>query len=136
MQKFLSNLNAVHDFAYGFKESLAEPGGKERLTQAVADYPPVEHPVIRRHPESDKKLIFVNALFTTRIIGIPEKESSSILKFLFEHVVSPEYTCRFKWAPNSIAIWDNRSTQHKPINDYFPAHRLLQRVAIDGDKPF
>ena len=81
-------------------------------------------------------LIFVNALFTTRIIGIPEKESSSILKFLFEHVVSPEYTCRFKWAPNSIAIWDNRSTQHKPINDYFPAHRLLQRVAIDGDKPF
>ena len=136
MQKFLSNLNAEHDFAYGFKESLAEPGGKERLAQAIVDYPPVEHPVIREHPESGEKLIFVNALFTSKIIGMPEKESSSILKFLFEHIVTPEYTCRFKWAPNSIAIWDNRSTQHKPINDYFPAHRLLQRVAIDGDKPF
>tara|TARA_B100001245_G_scaffold196846_1_gene155848 strand:+ start:2650 stop:3474 length:825 start_codon:yes stop_codon:yes gene_type:complete len=136
MQGFLSNLEAEHDFSFGFKESLAEPGGRERLAQAVADNPPVSHPVIRIHPESGKKVIFVNALFTTKIIGLSEKESSEILSFLYEHVITPEFTCRFHWRPNSIAIWDNRSTQHKPINDYFPAHRLLERVAIDGDKPY
>ena len=136
LQEFLSTLNAEHDFSYGFKESLAEPGGKERLAKAVEDNPPVLHPVIRIHPESNQKVIFVNALFTTKIIGLPEKESSAILEFLYDHIISQEYTCRFHWEPNSIAIWDNRSTQHKPINDYFPAHRLLERIAIDGDKHY
>jgi taurine dioxygenase len=136
LQEFLSTLNAEHDFSYGFKESLAEPGGKERLAKAVEDNPPVLHPVIRTHPESNQKVIFVNALFTTKITGLPEKESSAILEFLYDHIISQEYTCRFHWEPNSIAIWDNRSTQHKPINDYFPAHRLLERIAIDGDKHY
>lgn len=136
LQEFLSTLNAEHDFSYGFKESLAEPGGKERLAKAVEENPPVLHPVIRTHPESNQKVIFVNALFTTKITGLPEKESSAILEFLYDHIISQEYTCRFHWEPNSIAIWDNRSTQHKPINDYFPAHRLLERIAIDGDKHY
>ena len=92
--------------------------------------------MIRIHPESGKKVIFVNTLFTTKIIGLPERESTEILNFLYDHIIKQEYTCRFHWEPNSIAIWDNRSTQHKPINDYFPAHRLLERIAIDGDKPY
>jgi|TARA_B110000908_G_scaffold39813_1_gene48262 taurine dioxygenase len=136
MQNFLSSLTAVHDFAFGFKESLAEAGGRERLAQAVADNPPVEHPVICTHPESGKKVIFVNELFTTHIVGMTAKESRALLGFLYEHVVTPEFTCRFSWQPNSIALWDNRSTQHKPINDYFPAHRKLERTTIDGDKPY
>ena len=136
MQTFLSGLTAVHDFSYGFKESIAEPGGRERLAKAIADNPPVEHPVIRTHPESGKKVLFVNSLFTTHIVGLPQAESDAILKFLYELVVTPELTCRFQWQPNSIAIWDNRSTQHKPINDYFPAHRRLERITIDGDKPY
>jgi|TARA_B110000438_G_scaffold50813_2_gene51277 taurine dioxygenase len=136
MQNFLADLTAEHDFSYGFKESLAEPGGRERLAQAVADNPPVIHPVIRTHPESGKKVIFVNSLFTTRILELNNRESEDVLKLLFEHVVTAEYSCRFRWAPNSIAIWDNRSTQHKPINDYFPAHRMLQRITIDGDIPY
>ena len=136
MQKFLADLTAEHDFSYGFKESLAEPGGRDRLAQAVADNPPVIHPVIRTHPESGKKVIFVNSLFTTRILELNNRESEDVLKLLFEHVVTAEYSCRFRWAPNSIAIWDNRSTQHKPINDYFPAHRMLQRITIDGDLPY
>jgi len=136
MQDFLSTLTAEHDFSYGFKESLAEPGGRERLAQAVADNPPVQHPVIRTHPESGKKVIFVNSLFTTRIIELSNRESEAVLSFLFEHITTPEYSCRFQWQPNSIAIWDNRSTQHKPINDYFPAHRRLERITIDGDSPY
>jgi taurine dioxygenase len=136
MQTFLEGLIAVHDFAHGFRESLAEPGGKERLADAVAANPPVKHPVIRTHPETGKKVIFVNSLFTTHIEGMRPAESAAILAFLYQHVVTPEYTCRFQWQPHSIAIWDNRSTQHKPINDYFPAHRRMERITIDGDKPY
>jgi taurine dioxygenase len=136
MQNFLSELSAEHDFSYGFKESLAEPGGRERLVQAVADNPPVIHPVIRTHPETGKKVIFVNSLFTTRILELSREESQAVLNFLYDHITTPEFSCRFNWKPNSIAIWDNRSTQHKPVNDYFPAHRMLHRVVIDGDKPY
>ena len=136
MQEFLSGLGAVHDFRYGFRESLAEPGGAERLAQAVEDNPPVEHPVVRSHPETGKKVLFVNELFTTHIVGMEKAESEAILGFLFRHVATDEFTVRFSWERNSIAIWDNRATQHKPINDFFPAHRKLERVVILGDKPY
>jgi taurine dioxygenase len=136
MQNMLGGFTAIHDFRHGFRESLAEPGGQQRLAQAIADNPPVEHPVIRVHPENGKKVIYVNSLFTTHIVGLPTKESEVVLQFLFDHVTTPEYTCRFSWKTNSIAIWDNRSTQHKPVNDYFPASRRLERITIDGDKPY
>ena len=136
MQNFLGDLTAVHDFSYGFKESLAEPGGSERLAHAVADNPPVSHPIIRTHPETHKKVIFVNPLFTTHIEGLSAAESRAMLRFLYGHNATPEYTCRFAWEANCIAIWDNRSTQHKPINDYFPAYRCLERIVINGDKPY
>jgi taurine dioxygenase len=136
MQVFLEGLTAVHDFTHGFRESLAEPGGRERLASAIAANPPVRHPVIRTHPETAKKVIFVNSLFTMHIEGLQAAESHALLQFLFHHIHTPEYTCRFQWQPHSIAIWDNRSTQHKPINDYFPAHRRLLRITIDGDKPY
>ena len=136
MKDLLENLTSEHDFSYGFKDSLAEPGGQARLKDAVLKNPPVTHPVIRTHPESGKKVIFVNSLFTTKIIELPKNESDTILNFLYDHIKTPEFTCRFNWKPNSIAFWDNRSTQHKPVNDYFPEHRMLERIAIDGDKPF
>ena len=136
MQEFLAGLTGVHDFSHGFKESLAEPGGKERLAGAVAANPPVRHPVIRTHPETGRKVIFVNTLFTTHIEGLRPRESDALLHFLYQHIITVEYTCRFQWRPNSIAIWDNRSTQHKPVNDYFPAHRRLERITIDGDRPY
>ena len=106
------------------------------MADAVAANPPIRHPVIRTHPETGKKLIFVNALFTTHIENLSQKESEALLAFLYEHISTPEYNCRFQWRPHSIAIWDNRSTQHKPINDYFPAHRRLERITVDGDKPY
>tara|TARA_R100001480_G_scaffold86514_7_gene94133 strand:- start:733 stop:1557 length:825 start_codon:yes stop_codon:yes gene_type:complete len=136
MQQLLAGLVAVHDFSWGFKESLAEPGGRERLANAVAANPPVRHPVIRTHPETGKKVIFVNSLFTTHIEGLKPNESRALLDFLFRHVVTDEFTCRFHWRPHSIAIWDNRSTQHKPVNDYFPAHRRMERITVDGDLPY
>lgn len=137
MQSMLSELTAVHDFSYGFKESLAEPGGAERLADMVASNPPVEHPVIRTHPVSRKKCIYVNSLFTVRIKGMHERESRALLEFLYRHVTTPEYTCRFNWHPDSVAFWDNRITQHKPVNDYWPGHRRMQRITIDdGERPY
>ncbi len=137
MKSMLSGLTAVHDFTYGFKESLAEPGGRERLADMVATNPPVEHPVIRTHPISGKKCLYVNSLFTVRIKGMHERESRALLEFLYQHVTTPEYTCRFDWKPNSVAFWDNRITQHKPVNDYWPAHRKMQRITIDdGERPY
>ncbi len=131
MQSLLSGLTAIHDFSYGFRESLEEPGGAERLADMVAENPSVEHPVIRTHAVSGKKSIFVNSLFTVRIKGMQSKESRALLDFLYSHVTTPEYTCRFHWEPNSVAFWDNRITQHKPVNDYWPAHRKMQRITID-----
>jgi taurine dioxygenase len=136
MQQFLGTLTAVHDFAHGFRESLAEPGGPARLEAAVADYPPVEHPVIRTHPESGKRVIFVNELFTTHIVAMTAHESECLLSFIFNHIKAPEFGCRFRWSTNAVAFWDNRSTQHKPVNDYFPAHRRMERITIDGDRPY
>ena len=97
---------------------------------------PVRHPVIRTHPETGKKVIFVNSLFTTHIEDLAAKESEALLAFLYRHVTTDEFTCRFQWQTHSIAIWDNRSTQHKPVNDYFPAHRKMERITIDGDRPY
>ena len=135
MQAFLLPLQAVNDFRQGFRESLAEPGGAERLAPAIAENPPMIHPLIRTHPESGRKAIYVNALFTTHIVGLPSKESAALLDFLYRHVVAEEHTVRLSWQPGTVAIWDNRSTQHKPVNDFFPQHRLMHRVTLTGDQP-
>jgi taurine dioxygenase len=131
----LDGLRAEHSFEHGFRESLAEPGGRDRLASAVAANPPVTHPVVRRHPVSGRRGLFVNCLFTTRILGVEPSESADLLARLFDHLERPEFQCRFRWRPDSIAFWDNRSTQHKPVNDYWPAHRRLERITIAGDVP-
>ena len=135
LRRMLDSLRAVHDFRHGFRESLAEPGGEERLAGAVAANPPVSHPVIRRHPETGARGIYVNPLFTTHIEGLTNPESRDILNFLYRHQVTPEFTVRLSWEPNTAVIWDNRSVLHKPVNDFFPQHRKLHRVTIAGDRP-
>jgi len=108
-----------------------------RSAEMVIANPPVEHPLVRTHPVSGKKGLYVNSLFTVRIFGMKERESRALLDFLFEHMAESEYTCRFSWKPDSVAMWDNRITQHKPVNDYWPQHRLMQRITVDdGEKPF
>ena len=127
----------MHSFEYGFKESLEEPGGKERLKQALLDNPPVNHPVVRTHPITGRKLIYVNKLFTCRINELNKKESSKLLNFLFAEIKNEEYVCRFKWKKNSIVFWDNRSILHRPDNDYWPEIRRMERITIDDcERPY
>lgn len=134
MRAFVDGLTAIHDFRHGFRHSLAEPGGYERLREAIVARPPVHHPAVRTHPVTGRKALFVNALFTTGIVGLTELESDAVLRMLCEHAVQPDFTVRFAWRPGSVAIWDNRCTQHRPINDY-SEHRVMHRVTIAGDVP-
>ena len=137
MKNSLLKLTAMHSFEHGFKESLEEPGGKERLKQALIDYPPVNHPVIRTHPVTRRKLIYVNKLFTCRINELDEEASTQLLDVLFEQIEKEDYVCRFKWNENSIAFWDNRSTLHRPDNDYWPQLRRMERITInDTEIPY
>ena len=135
MRRLVDGLEAVHDFRHGFQESLAEPGGRERLARAIEDNPPVTHPLVVVHPETGRRVLYVNALFTTHVVGLSTAESRMLLGYLYEHIVAAEHTVRLSWAPDTVAIWDNRSTQHKPVNDFFPQHRKMHRVTIAGDRP-
>jgi taurine dioxygenase len=94
----------------------------------------VEHPLVRTHPETHEKSLFVNPLMTFKIKGLSDAESKAILELLYEHMTQEEYMVRFRWEINSIAFWDNRCTAHRGINDFFPAHRLMHRVAIADDQ--
>ncbi|MFZ4760654.1 MAG: TauD/TfdA dioxygenase family protein, partial [Burkholderiaceae bacterium] len=93
------------------------------------------HPIARTHPQTGRKALFVNVAHTVGIEGMSDEESAPLLQFLFRHQVRPEYTCRFAWRPASIAFWDNRCTQHNPVNDYHGFRRVMLRITLRGDRP-
>ena len=95
-----------------------------------------EHPVVRTHPETGRKLLYVNVAHTSHFKGMTEAESAPLLGYLFQHQVRPEFTCRFRWQPGSLAFWDNRAAQHNPINDYHGHRRVMRRITLAGEKPF
>jgi len=99
-------------------------------------FPKAEHPIVRTHPVTGRKALFVNRGFTTRIKGLSKLESDALLEMLWRHAETPEFHCRFRWQPNSIAFWDNRCVQHHAMWDYFPQRRHGNRVTIQGDRPF
>jgi taurine dioxygenase len=128
----IDGLTAVHDYLPGF-DRFADPA---LLAQWQNDFPPVEHPVVRTHPETGRRTLFVNQAFTTHVVGLDRDESDRLLRYLFLQAHTPEFQVRFSWEPNSVAFWDNRATQHYAVNDYHPHVRIAERVAIAGDRPF
>ena len=129
MQRLLAGLTAVHD-----GEGLYR--GRYGTDDRGRVYPRAEHPVVRTHPVTGRPALFVNSFFTTRINGLTKSESDALLAFLFRHIETPEFACRFRWQPRSVAFWDNRATQHQALWDYFPHTRTGTRVTITGDRPF
>ena len=135
MQAFLSGLEAVHDLG-PFKSLF--PGtdeGRKKMHLAEEKYPPVVHPVVRVHPVTGKKALFVNPQFTRYIKGMEEEESVTILDLLYRKTLRHEYHYRNRWRENMVVFWDNRSTQHSALHDYYPHRRLMERVTISGGQP-
>lgn len=125
MQEMLDGLTATHDFNNS-STHRGKPVGEQ--------YPPVSHPVVRTHPVTGRKCLYVNRIFTTRINELSERENEVLLPFLFDVVRDPVFQCRFSWRPGSVAFWDNRCTQHYAVADYTDA-RLMHRAVIDGCRP-
>jgi taurine dioxygenase len=135
MQRLLEGLQGVNSSAKAdvskTREDRIKSDGNESLPQSFTS----SHPVVRTHPETGRKALFINTAHTTGIEGLTDKESASLLSFLFEHQVKPEFTCRWAWEPDALAFWDNRCAQHNPINDYHGFRRVLHRITLQGDKP-
>jgi len=126
---------ALHDFGY-FRVAMKKRGMSEEKIEAFnRQYPKVEHPIVRTHPETGRKGIYVNAAFTQHIVDMDEDESRALLKHLYGQAAIPEYQCRFRWQTHSIAFWDNRASQHYAVSDYWPAVRRMERVTIIGERP-
>jgi taurine dioxygenase len=129
MRRFLEPLTAMHEGEHVFR-------GRYGVKDEGRVFPRAEHPVIRTHPVSGKRALFVNRGFTTRIVQLKRAESAAVLDFLYRHVETPELQCRFRWQPRSVAFWDNRAVQHHAMWDYYPQRRHGHRVTIKGDAPF
>ncbi|MGH0033887.1 MAG: TauD/TfdA dioxygenase family protein [Myxococcota bacterium] len=135
MRSFVSGLRAVHDITKPMMRAVrAGIFDEARLAAAREQWPPVEHPVVRTHPVTGRKALYVNGNSTSHIVGLSERENDLVLPFLNDHVRSPEYQCRFQWDVHSVAFWDNRTVQHYAVPDY-TERRVMHRVTLAGDAP-
>jgi taurine dioxygenase len=126
MKAYLQDLTAVHDGEHVYRPLFNDP---------TKTYPCSNHPVVRTHPVTGRKSLFVNPSYTLRINDIPKAESDAVLAFLYQHCTNPNFQTRFQWQPHSVAFWDNRCTQHLAVWDYYPNVRSGYRVTIKGEKP-
>ncbi|ABW14071.1 Taurine dioxygenase [Parafrankia sp. EAN1pec] len=134
LRGMLDGLTAVHS-VYPVIQRMGTAGKAHADHSAPAHGFENVHPVIRVHPETERKALFVNEAWTTRIVELQPAESAHLLALLFEHVKSPDFTMRYRWAPNDLAIWDNRAVQHYAVPDY-DTPRVMQRVVLAGDRPY
>jgi taurine dioxygenase len=137
VRRLVDDLVAVHDGNREWGAYLRRRAGRgnEWDGRVVTELPPVEHPVVRVHPESGRKGLFVNPGFTSHLVGVSDAESRGILDLLYAHLTRPEHTIRHRWAPGDVGIWDNRATAHYANNDYTQT-RVMARVTIRGDRPY
>jgi len=138
MRRFLDGLTAQHSVAKSFPPERwqNDPAFNERYERAVAKHPPVNHPVVRTHPVTGRKGLFVNGGFTTHINELRPSESRALLDFLDAHAARPEFTVRWRWKVDDLVFWDNRVTQHYAVADYLPERRVVYRATVNGDKPY
>ncbi|MFL2899572.1 MAG: TauD/TfdA dioxygenase family protein [Candidatus Pelagibacterales bacterium] len=139
IKKIIQNKKAIHtsNGSKFFVENYSKMESNGKIGEQYSN----EHPIIRTHPETGKKILYVNPTYTKKIVGLPDDESSDLLNYIFKHQERLDLSCRFKWTENAIAILDNRSTQHYAIADFYPGRglgheRVMDRISIVGDKPF
>ena len=136
MKKLLDGLQAVHSGARAFgPKSQYNKGRQSQMKLSETALAEVVHPVVCTHPDSGRKHLYVNGGFTTRFADMTEAESAPLLQYLLAHAAKPEFTCRFRWRPGTLAFWDNSCTQHFAINDYHGQRRVMHRITIRGRRP-
>ena len=135
MQRMLDGMFALSSSAKADATKTREDRMKTQAREAVPAEYLAEHPVVRTHPETGRKALYVNVAHTVRFKDMTDEESAPLLGFLFQHQVRPDLTCRFRWRVGSLAFWDNRCTQHNPVNDYHGYRRLMHRITLAGDTP-
>ncbi len=141
VQQLVDQLTAVHDgnreWGHFLKRHLERSGGvgNEWDGRQVTELAPVEHPVVRVHPETGRKGLFVNPGFTSHVVGVSDAESRGILDLLYAHLTKPEHTVRHRWQVGDLGIWDNRATLHYANRDYTET-RVMHRITLQGDRPF
>jgi taurine dioxygenase len=138
LRNFIGGMKAVHDYGHVYDTYFSKLKERPPLTpEQRAKTPPVEHPMVRTHPVSGRKALYVDPGFTTGIVGMPEEESRPILEFLFRHSTRPEFVYRHKWRVNDMIFWDNRCTMHYALADYdFSVRRRMHRTTLAGDVPY
>ena len=135
LQAFLETLSAVHDGRQAFQAIFDQVGSGRWEGEELPSLEPVVHPVVRTHPETGAKVLFVNPGFTSHIVELGRSESDALLAFLYAHSVRPEFTVRYHWSEGDVGFWDNRVTQHSVVGDFGEQHRVIQRVTLRGDAP-
>jgi taurine dioxygenase len=138
MKQYLAGMRAEHRTIKAFGDDIRsqlwkDDAGKQRFEQ-IKQLAPVDHPVIRTHPVSGRKALYINEGYTTRLLGVERKESDAVLNYLFDHLRTPEFQVRHRWQKGDLAVWDNRITQHYAVADY-RERRLMHRITLKGDKP-
>jgi taurine dioxygenase len=135
MKRLLEGLRAVASSSKADASRTREDRLKDSARADAREEYVATHPVVRVHPETGRRALYVNVAHTVRFEGMTAEESTPILEYLFDHLTRPELTCRLRWRPGSIAFWDNRCTQHNAINDYQGHRRSMHRITLAGDKP-
>ena len=135
LRAMLAGLTAINSSAKADASRTREDRIRSAPKEGAKRMLEAEHPVLRTHPETGRKALYVNVAHTLRFGGMTEVESAPLLGYLCRHLTRPEFTCRFRWRPGSLAFWDNRAAQHNPINDYHGQRRIMHRVTLAGDRP-
>jgi len=134
MQALVSRLHAVHDMGAFRNDYLGDGLDVDAMVEGLASVGSAVHPVAPKHPVTGKRLLFVNRSFTQHVVGMLKSESDRLLQYLFGHIENVNFQVRFRWREGSVAIWDNRSTQHFAVADYLPAYRCMHRVIVNTDR--
>lgn len=141
LARLMEGLTVIHD-STGFIEAVEDKMGREAADaigvreKLTAAYPPVEHPLVRTHPETGRRSLFAAGYFMRRVKGLEAHESEALLRLVSAHIDQPRFHCRWRWEPEDLAIWDERCTVHRAVADHFPQRRQVRRCVVDGDRPY
>jgi taurine dioxygenase len=136
MQRLCEQLTVRHHSGADFFTRIERTVGRETAEQVAREFPPVEHPLVRSHPVTGRRALWVSGRFMDQIVGMHRSESDALLGYLTRHIEDPNFCVRWHWTEGDVAVWDEASTNHRALSDHYPAHRVMRRCTVDGTRPF